>query len=144
MSSLYSKYHTHERLKAASPSEDGGAVSLVTSPDGEIEVRAVMTSGCVAEMDITVLGRHKAALAPSREQEERLTSDQIWEQMIRQAWLDIVNTINRDKALYGINLQPLELDPLMPEAIDISEDMAGYHVSEHHPYLYLFTFMILG
>ena len=51
--------------------------------------------------------------------------------MIRQAWLDIVNTINRDKALYGIKLQPLELDPLMPEPINISEDMAGYHVSHN-------------
>ena len=101
---------------------------LVTSLDKELEVRAVMTSGCVAEMEVTVLGRDRAALAPTWEQEESFTSDQIWEQMIRQAWLDIVNTINRDKALYGIKLQPLELDPLMPEPINISEDMAGYHV----------------
>ena len=43
--------------------------------------------------------------------------------MIRQAWLDIVNTINRDKAIYGINL-----DPLLGVPISISEDMAGYHV----------------
>ena len=103
-------------------------MSLVTSLDKELEVRAVMTSGCVAEMEITVLGRDRAALAPTWEQEESFTPDQIWEQMIRQAWLDIVNTINRDKALYGIKLQPLELDPLMPEPININEDMAGYHV----------------
>ena len=48
--------------------------------------------------------------------------------MIRQAWLDIVQTINRDKALYGINLRPLLLDPLLGVPISISEDMAGYHV----------------
>ena len=48
--------------------------------------------------------------------------------MIRQAWLDIVKTINRDKALYGIGLKPLHLDPLMPEPIVINDDMAGYHV----------------
>ena len=56
-------------------------------------------------------------------EEEIFTSDQIWEQMIRQAWLDIVNTINRDKAIYGLNL-----DPLLGVPISISEDMAGYHV----------------
>ena len=48
--------------------------------------------------------------------------------MIRQAWLDIVNTINRDHAIYGLNLRPLRLDPLLGVPISISEDMAGYHV----------------
>ena len=62
------------------------------------------------------------------QEEEIFTSDEIWEQMIRQAWLDIVNTINRDKALYGVNLQPLMLEPLLGVPISISEDMAGYHV----------------
>ena len=62
------------------------------------------------------------------QEEEIFTSDQIWEQMIRQAWLDIVNTINRDKAIYGLNLRPLLLDPLLGVPISISEDMAGYHV----------------
>ena len=61
-------------------------------------------------------------------EEEIFTSNQIWEQMIRQAWLDIVNTINRDKAIYGLNLRPLLLDPLLGVPISISEDMAGYHV----------------
>ena len=41
-------------------------MTLVTSPSEELEVRAVMTPGCVAEMDITVLGRDRAALAPTR------------------------------------------------------------------------------
>ena len=112
------------------PCDDGSSVSLVASPDGELEVLAGMSPGCVSSLDITVLGRERAALAPARE-EETFTPDEIWEQMIRQAWLDIVSTINRDKALYGIKLQPLELDPLMPEPINISEDMAGYHVISH-------------
>ena len=34
----------------------------------------------------------------------------------------------REKALYGIGLKPLLLDPLMPEPIVINDDMAGYHV----------------
>ena len=45
-----------------------------------------------------------------------------------QSWLDIVNTINRDSALYGIGLNPLELDPLMPEPINIDQEMVGYQV----------------
>ena len=62
------------------------------------------------------------------QEEQVFTPDEIWEQMIRQAWLDIVQTINRDKALHGINLRPLLLDPLLGVPISISEDMAGYHV----------------
>ena len=46
-----------------------------------------------------------------------------------QSWLDIVNTINRDSALYGIGLAPLQLDPLMPEPINIDQEMVGYQVS---------------
>ena len=45
-----------------------------------------------------------------------------------QAWLDIVTTINRDRALYGVSLAPLHLDPLLAEPIAINDDMAGYHV----------------
>ena len=73
-------------------------------------------------------GKGTAAIE-EKEDQEFSTGDEIWEQMIRQAWLDIVKTINKDKALYGINLRPLLLDPLMPKPIVISEDMAGYHVS---------------
>ena len=60
--------------------------------------------------------------------DEVYVADEIWEQMIRQAWLDIVKTINREKALYGIGLKPLLLDPLMPEPIVINDDVAGYQV----------------
>ena len=74
------------------------------------------------------LGKGTAAIE-EKEETEFSTGDEIWEQMIRQAWLDIVKTINRDKALYGINLRPLLLDPLLAEPIKISEDMAGYHVN---------------
>ena len=48
--------------------------------------------------------------------------------MYWQAWLDIVTTINRDRALYGVSLAPLHLDPLLAEPIAINDDMAGYHV----------------
>ena len=123
----YAKYHLEKRFKEAYPSTDRSSIALLNSPDGELEAKVVMTAGCVAKMDITLLGSGRAALEIGGE-EEKYTSDEIWEQMIRQAWIDIVKTINRDKALYGIPLTPMELDPLMAEPIAISEDMAGYHV----------------
>ena len=46
-----------------------------------------------------------------------------------QSWLDIVRTINRDSALYGIGVAPLELDPLLPEPINIDQEMVGYQVT---------------
>ena len=48
-----------------------------------------------------------------------------------QSWLDIVNTINSDSALYGIGLAPLQLDPLLPEPINIDQEMVGYQVRCH-------------
>ena len=115
-------------MKEVYPVSDS-ILSLQENIKAELEVKAVMTAGCVARMDITVVGEGKSSLMKTEEKEDIFTSDEIWEQMIRQAWLDIVKTINKDKALYGINLRPLLLDPLMPKPIVISEDMAGYHVS---------------
>ena len=51
---------------------------------------------------------------------------------VLQAWLDIVTTINRDRALYGVSLAPLHLDPLLAQPIAIKDDMAGYHVGYTH------------
>ena len=91
------------------------------------------------------MGRGRAALRAVAEL-ETFDADEIWEQMIRQvreaeggadvsrdtvywqAWLDIVTTINRDRALYGVSLAPLHLDPLLAQPIAINDDMAGYHV----------------
>ena len=92
-----------------------------------------------------MVGRGRAALRAVAEL-ETFDADEIWEQMIRQvreaeggagditrycvlqAWLDIVTTINRDRALYGVSLAPLHLDPLLAQPIAIKDDMAGYHV----------------
>ena len=93
-----------------------------------------------------MVGRGRAALRAVAEL-ETFDADEIWEQMIRQvrergkmgremsrdtvywqAWLDIVTTINRDRALYGVSLAPLHLDPLLAQPIAINDDMAGYHV----------------
>jgi len=48
--------------------------------------------------------------------------------MIRQAWLDIVSSINRDKALYGIKLEPMLVDPLMKDPIFVNTSLLGYEI----------------
>ena len=49
---------------------------------------------------------------------------------MRQAWLDYVDTINRERRLYGVGLEPLYLDDLLPEAITVNESMLGYQVGD--------------
>merc|ERR1711970_803191 len=125
---IYGKYHTTEKLAEAQLSDGNSLTTLVESPDGELEVRVVMGPDCHSIVKMEVLGKHAAQMEIVNVDDEVYVADEIWEQMIRQAWLDIVKTINREKALYGIGLKPLLLDPLMPEAIVINDDMAGYHV----------------
>jgi len=125
---VYSKYHTAEKLAEAQLSAGNSLTTLVESPDGELEVRLVMGPDCQSTVKIEILGKHAAQMEIVNVDDEVYVADEIWEQMIRQAWLDIVKTINREKALYGIGLKPLLLDPLMPEPIVINDDMAGYHV----------------
>jgi len=127
-SEVYSDHHTKQGLATTFQSDPASLTSILDSPDDSLQVKLVMGAGCLTDMNVTVLGKHKAALQIVSQEEEVFTSDQIWEQMIRQAWLDIVNTINRDKALYGVSLKPLLLEPLLGVPISISEDMAGYHV----------------
>ena len=125
---MYGKYHEDHRIKEAFSSTDNNLVALKENMDGELEVKALMTPGCHSTLDLILTGEDRGAMFQPEEKEDIFSSDHIWEQMIRQAWLDIVKTINKDKALYGVELRPLLLDPLMPEPIAISEDMAGYHV----------------
>lgn len=124
---VYGMYHLNNRIQEAFPHTDHSSVALIDSLDGEMEVKVLMSPGCISRMDLTLLGKGRASIKPEKD-EEQFTPDAIWEQMIRQAWLDIVRTINKDKALYGIKLTPMELDPLLAEPIAISEDMAGYQV----------------
>jgi hypothetical protein len=125
---IYKKYHTTQKLAEAQLSDGNSLTTLLESPDGELEVRVVMGPDCQAKVKMEVLGKHAAQMEIVNVDDEVYVADEIWEQMIRQAWLDIVKTINSEKALYGIGLKPLLLDPLMPEPIVINDDMAGYHV----------------
>jgi len=103
--------------------------SLIESPDSVLELRAEMGTGCTTTLNIQLLGRRKAKIEESDlGLKEAKQSDEVWEQMIRQAWLDIVGAINRDRALYGIGLEPLHIDPLMQEPIYVNTSMLGYEV----------------
>jgi len=48
--------------------------------------------------------------------------------MVRQAWLDILDEINIKKTLYGIGVDPLHMDPLLPEPINIKTSLVSYDV----------------
>ena len=53
---MYGEHHVNSRLKEAYPAVDYNSMFLIDSPDGNLEVRGVMSSGCIATLDITVLG----------------------------------------------------------------------------------------
>ena len=59
---VYSRHHTKERLKEAKETENDTLTALVESPDGELEVKAVMGPDCQATIDIQVLGKHRAEM----------------------------------------------------------------------------------
>jgi len=124
----YKRYHKLESISRLTNVDSGTRTALVYSTDGEFQVRAVMSPNCLSNLTVEVLGMFKAEMPIVAPDEDIYTGDEIWEQMIRQSWLDIVRTINRDSALYGIGLAPLYLDPLMPEPIHINQEMVGYQV----------------
>ena len=92
---VYSKYHTAKKLAEAQLSAGNSLTTLVESPDGELEVRLVMGPDCHSTVKMEVLGKHAAQMEIVNVVDEVYVAGEIWEQMIRQAWLDIVKTINR-------------------------------------------------
>merc|ERR1719402_510263 len=131
--------HTKAMIQETTVETEGHSRSTIHSTDdGQFQVKARLDSGCTASLDITLLGRHGSALlSDPRLEVDRLpyygrrpgfTRDEIWEQMVRQAWLDYVDTINRERRLYGVGLEPLYLDELLPEAITVNESMLGYQL----------------
>jgi len=126
---VYNQYHTEQMMEETTRQTDANTITaLVTSPDGELQVRAILGPDCLSRLEVQVLGSYQAKMLVLAPDEDVYTGDEIWEQMIRQAWLDIVNTVNRDQALYGLPLAPLLLDPLLPEPININQEMVGYQV----------------
>ena len=60
--SVYKKYHTTEKLKETYQSKENTLTALMESPDGELEVRAVMGPDCQSLVTVEVLGKHAAQM----------------------------------------------------------------------------------
>ncbi|XP_023329327.1 uncharacterized protein LOC111702036 isoform X2 [Eurytemora carolleeae] len=58
-----------------------------------------------------------------------LRRDGVWEAMLNQVWADFINTVNREKELYGVNIEPLQLSPLLGEKVELSRTLLGYQVN---------------
>merc|ERR1719370_396886 len=62
--------------------------------------------------------------------EEVWVKDVVWEAMVTTAWMDYITRLNRDKALYGVTLEPLELALLTgQETLALERSILGYQVS---------------
>ena len=65
----------------------------------------------------------------SNSSSELLTEDKVWTSMVRLAWEDYIARINRDQAVYGQSLEPLELSNLLDStSLNLSQSMLGYEV----------------
>jgi len=54
--------------------------------------------------------------------------DSVWEGMVQTAWLDYITRLNRDKELYGLQIEPLKLSHVLDDELYISQTMLGYQV----------------
>jgi len=62
--------------------------------------------------------------------EEVWVRDVVWEAMVTTAWMDYITRLNREKALYGVTLEPLELALLTgQETLSLERSILGYEVS---------------
>ena len=52
--------------------------------------------------------------------------DPIFKRLIAQVWSDYQYKLNQEQELYGIAMDPLEIDPILPKPIDDSYSGAGY------------------
>ena len=57
-----------------------------------------------------------------------LTEDQVWTSMVRLAWEDYIARINRDKAVYGQPLDPLDMSNMLDTSFNFSQSILGYEV----------------
>lgn len=61
-SGVYGRQHTAQGRATTFPSDQARLTSVLDSPDDSLQVRAVMGPGCLTELNLTVLGKHRAAL----------------------------------------------------------------------------------
>ena len=61
-SGVYSREHTEQGRATTYQSDLNTLTSILDSPDDSLQVRAVMGPGCLTDLNVTVLGKHRAAL----------------------------------------------------------------------------------
>jgi len=54
--------------------------------------------------------------------------DYVWEGMVKTAWLDYITRLNKEKELYGLQIEPLKLSHVLEDELYISQTMLGYQV----------------
>eukprot|EP00092_Neocalanus_flemingeri_P026595 GFUD01028824.1.p1 GENE.GFUD01028824.1~~GFUD01028824.1.p1 ORF type:complete len:560 (+),score=164.45 GFUD01028824.1:83-1762(+) len=54
--------------------------------------------------------------------------DSVGEEMVKTAWLDYITRLNREKKLYGLEIEPLQLSHVLDDELYISQTMLGYQV----------------
>ena len=83
--------------------------------------------------DVEAGGRTEFDEEVSEEMNKALVDDEdekndlVWEAMMKTAWEDYIHRLNRDQALYGVQLDPLELGLLLEED-GMEFDILGYSV----------------
>ena len=53
-------------------------------------------------------------------------NDPIYERLIAQVWSDFQYKLNQEAELYGVQLDPFDVDAKLPEPIDIQQQGMGY------------------
>ena len=49
--------------------------------------------------------------------------------MVRGAWLDYVDTVNRERELYGVVVEPLQVEAVMEDEIYLTQSVLQYQVT---------------
>ncbi|CAB4061796.1 unnamed protein product [Lepeophtheirus salmonis] len=62
----------------------------------------------------------------SKEPDEIRLHDTIFEKLIEQIWIDYQTALNNEGGLYGVKIDPLDVDSKLPEPIDLTTSGAGY------------------
>ena len=57
---------------------------------------------------------------------EKRINDPIYERLIAQVWSDFQYKLNQEAELYGVQLDPFDVDAKLPEPIDIQQQGMGY------------------
>jgi len=124
-----SRYHAMRKkyLKDGTIDAEKTMMAYQETQDRQFEVKGSIKSDCRTTLKVQLLGKDEAKLT-GLDRVEQFLNDEVWQQMVRQAWLDIVKEVNTKKELYGIGLEPLHMDPLLPEPINIKTSLVSYDV----------------